>query len=118
MTRHDDVARLRHMLEFCQKCVRFTTGKNRSDLDQDEMLTMGTLYVVEFLGEASRTISEEFRERHTQIPWAEIIGTRNRLAHGYAEVNLDVIWAIVNKDIPPLIRQLEKAIEIESGNKL
>jgi uncharacterized protein with HEPN domain len=118
MTRQDDCIRLRHMLEFACKCVRFTEGKSRSDLDQDEILTLATLYAIEFLGEASRTISEELRERHSEVPWAEIIGTRNRLAHGYAEVSLDVIWTIVKKDIPPLIQRLEKVIEIETGNRL
>ena len=118
MTRHDDVVRLRHMLEFAQKCLRFNDGKSRGDLDSDEVLMLATLYTIEFLGEASRSISEEMRERHSDVPWAEIIGTRNRLAHGYADVNLDMIWTIVKKDIPPLIRQLENVIEIETGNKL
>ena len=66
----------------------FTNDRSREDLDRDEMLTLATLYAVEFLGEAARSISPELRERQSEIPWVEIIGTRNRLAHGYADVDL------------------------------
>jgi uncharacterized protein with HEPN domain len=114
MTRHDDVTSLRHMLEFARKSVKFTDGKSRIDLARDETLALATTYVIEYLGEASRRISEEFRERHPEIPWGEIIGTRNRLAHAYEDISLDIIWAIVKKDIPTLIIKLEKILDEEN----
>ncbi len=106
-----DITRLRHMLEYAQKAVQFTRGKRRKDLDDNEMLAMATIHSIEIIGEAIRTISEEFRESYPEIPWEAISGTRNRLAHGYVEVDLDVIWTIVNKDLPKLIKQLKRILK-------
>jgi len=48
--------------------------------------------------------------KHPDIPWIQIIGLRNRLIHGYDSVDMDILWNIVSKDLPPLIAVLEKAI--------
>jgi uncharacterized protein with HEPN domain len=105
----DDNIRLRHMLDYAQKAVQFTKGRSRADLDTDEMLALAVIHLIEIIGEASRSVPEEFREEHPEIPWEQISGTRNRLAHGYIDVDLDIIWAIVKKDLPGLIRRLKKA---------
>ena len=57
---------------------------------------------LEIVGEASRQLSAEFRRRHDQVPWDEIVGMRNRIAHEYFDIDLDVIWEIVTHDIPTL----------------
>lgn len=109
--RHDaDLVRLRHMLDFASKAVQFARGKTRADLDADDMLAMATIHSIEILGEAARTVSGEMRSRYPEVRWEAITGTRNRLAHGYIDVDLDVIWAIVSEDLPPLIRQLERML--------
>ncbi len=113
--RKDDVIRLRHMLDYARKAAQFTSGRNRADLDSDEMLSMETIHSIEIIGEAVRTISQETRDLHPEIPWDQISGTRNRLAHGYIDVDLDIIWSIVTKDLPPLIKNLEKALIEEGG---
>src|SRR4030042_958269 len=79
----DDLVRIRHMLDYAQQAVRFTKKCQRSDLDSNEMLALATIHLIEIIGEASRTISTELRERYPKIPWDTISGTRNRLAHGY-----------------------------------
>ncbi len=105
-----DITRIRHMLDFAQKAVQFNRGKTRSDLDRDEMLAIATIHLIEIIGEASRTVSDVFQEKYPEIPWQRITGTRNRLAHGYVDVDLDVIWTIVTKDLPPLIRLLKRIL--------
>jgi uncharacterized protein with HEPN domain len=105
--REDDIARLQHMLDFAQKAVVFNKGRSRADLDSDEMLAMATIHLIEVIGEASRTISEGLQEKHPEVPWLPIAGPRNRLAHGYIDVDLDIIWTIVKKDLPALIKQLK-----------
>lgn len=111
----EDVVRLRHMLDYAQKAVNFTRGKSRTDLDSDEMLAMATIHSIEIIGEAIGSISEELQTRHPEIPWNLISGTRNRLAHGYIDINLDIIWAIVIEDLPALIQSLERILEDEGG---
>lgn len=111
----DDIIRLRHILEYAQKAIEFNRGRNRVDLDNDEMLAMATIHAIEIIGEAVRTISEEFRERYVEIPWDLIVGTRNRLAHGYIDVDLDIIWTILTRDLIALIKELNRILEEEGG---
>jgi len=77
-------------------------------LGRDEKLTFALVRLLEIVGEAAKNISEETRQKHPQIPWREIAGTRNRLIHGYFDVDLDIIWQIMTYDLPSLISELEK----------
>ena len=108
-----DLARLRQMLDFAQKAVAFNKKRSRADLDSDEMLAMATVHLIELVGEASRTVSEGFQERYSAVPWRTVIGTRNRFVHGYVDVDLDIIWTIVQKDLPVLIRNIKKILNAE-----
>jgi len=103
------------MLDFSQKAVKFNKGQSRAELDSNEMLAMATIHLVEVIGEASRSVSDTLREKHPEIPWEAISGTRNRLAHGYIDVDLDIIWTIVTKDLPLLIRQLRRLLKEETA---
>lgn len=66
--------------------------------------------LVEIIGEAAARVSEDARARHPQIPWALIVGMRNRLIHGYNEVDRQVLWETVRTDLPALIAQLEQML--------
>ena len=59
------------------------------------------------IGEAAGKVSIGFRSEHPEIPWREITGMRHRLIHGYAEVRLDVVWAVVKNRLPKLLETLE-----------
>ena len=77
------------------------------------MLCLSLVRLLEIIGEASRGISEEIRLAHPEIAWKKMTGMRDRLIHGYFDVNLDVVWETVTQDIPPLIAQLEKSLASE-----
>ncbi len=113
MPRYDDPDRLRHMLGAARKAVAFCAGKARGDLDGDEMRVLALVRLVEIIGEAARSVSSQTRAKAATVPWREITGTRDRLVHGYAEVNLDILWEIVTRDLPPLIAEIERLL---SGN--
>jgi len=105
-----DITRLRHMLDYTRKALAFTKGKNRPDLDNDEVLALAVIHLIEIIGGAAGSISDEFQAQHPEIPWSLITGTRNRLAHGYIDVDLDIIWAIVQKNLPELAQKLHKIL--------
>ncbi|MDP2918862.1 MAG: DUF86 domain-containing protein [Dehalococcoidia bacterium] len=106
-----DTVRLHHMVEYAQKAIQFTRGESRNDLDSDEMLAFATIYLIEIIGEAARNLSSGLCSQHPEVPWELITGTGNRLAHGYNDVDLDVIWTIVKKDLPLLVRQLKRILK-------
>lgn len=111
MNKADDVVRMRHMLDAARKAVEFISGCERSDLDKDDKLSLSVVRLLEVLGEAAKAVSEETRKQYPVIPWRQITGTRDRLIHGYFDVDLDIVWQIVSVDLPSLVNQLEKALQ-------
>jgi len=104
------------MLDFCRQAIDFTRKCKRSDLNANTMLALAVTRLVELIGEAARKVSPGLCTKHPEIPWQQIIGTRDRLAHGYVEIDYDIIWRIVTGDLPPLIKKLEKLLkENDSG---
>jgi len=116
-TRKSDVIRLRHMFDACKKALQFTKEKSRNDLETDEQLTLALVRLMEILGEAATKVTLEVQNRHLLIPWKRIIGTRNRLIHGYDKVNLDILWQIITVDLPDLSNSLQIAILQEEQNE-
>jgi len=110
MTQHDVFMRIRHMLDHACEAVEMIKGRSRGDLDSDRMLNLALMRLIEVIGEAATRVPEEFREDHTEIPWRQTIGMRNRLIHGYDTIDLDILWSIIHNDLPPLIRNLQKII--------
>lgn len=110
MPETEDRVRLQHMLDAARKAVEFTENCNRIDLDNDEMLTLSIVRLLEILGEAAKNVSEQWRKRHSSIQWRQIAGTRDRLIHGYFDVDLNIVWKIVSDDLPRLVTQLEEAL--------
>ena len=69
-----------------------------------------TRHILDAVREAARGISQEFRDSHPDLPWKSMVGMRDRLIHGYYDVNVDVVWETITEDLPPLIAQLEKIV--------
>ena len=106
----DDEIRLKHLLDAAIEAVDFTKEHIRADLDNDRKLSLALVRLLEVIGEAARGITTEFRREHPELPWKSMIGMRDRLIHGYFNVNLDVVWETVKNDLPNLIVKLKKII--------
>jgi len=115
MPKKSDIIRLRHRLDASEKAVEFVRGKDRSSLDQDEKLALALVRLIEIIGEAGAKVSTEVQFQNAEIPWKEIVGTRNRLVHGYEDVDLDVVWQVATKDLPVLTGKLRTALVRETG---
>ncbi len=63
---------------------------------------------IEIIGEAVKRLTEDFKEKHSEIPWNNIKGTRNRLIHDYSGVNLDILWNIIKEDLPDLLLKISR----------
>lgn len=61
---------------------------------------------MQIIGEAANQLSAELIEAHPEIPWRQIVATRNRVVHGYFEVDLDILWAVAAVEIPKLATQI------------
>ena len=105
-----DEDRIRHMLEAAFKAYEFSRGRTRGDLDKDEQLTLSLVHLLEIIGEAAGKVSQDFRSQHSEIPWNRISGIRNRLVHGYFDIDMDIVWETVTARLPELIAQLKNLV--------
>ena len=106
MTQHDDRVRLVHMLESAVEAEEMALGQQREGLDSNRMLQLALTRLLEIVGEAATRVSRTAREKYPQVPWSQIVALRNRLIHGYAAVDLDILWDIIQHDLPPPIKAL------------
>lgn len=111
MLKHDDRTGLRHMLDHAQEAMTMIHDRSREELNQDRMLELALVRLIEIIGEAASRVSDDTRERFSAIPWPQITGMRNRLIHGYDQVDLQVLWDTITDDLPPLVQELEKALK-------
>ncbi|MCK5114587.1 MAG: DUF86 domain-containing protein [Phycisphaerae bacterium] len=103
----DDCIRLHHMLDAARDAVGFARDKKREGLDSDRQLVMAVVKCVEIIGEAASQVSAETRDTIPSLPWGDMINMRHRLVHAYYDINLNVVWATIQEDLPSLIKALE-----------
>ena len=97
------------MLDAAREAIGFAQGQSRDNLNRDRRLMLALLKSVEIIGNAAARVGPATR-RHPQIVWDDIDGMRNRLVHAYFEIDLDLVWANVRDDLPPLVTALERAL--------
>jgi len=102
-----DPATILDIILACRRLRRFVSDRSRDDLDADELLQYAVLHATALIGEAASRLSPEFRQAHSDIPWGDIIGARNRIIHGYDRIKLEIIWAIATEKVAQLIENLE-----------
>jgi len=107
----DVKARLLDILEAINNIERYVE-KGREEFENNELIQTWFFRQLEIIGEAVRALPDEILNFSPQIPWAGIIGMRNILAHGYFEIDKDVVWNTVQNDIPTLKYRVEEIIAI------
>ncbi len=108
--RDENRARLRHMLDAAESVLRFVAGRARPELDTDQMLLFAVVHAVQIRGEAASKVSPEARAAHADVPWAAIVGMRNRLVHAYFTIDPDVVWTAATQEIPALLPRLQALV--------
>ena len=110
---HKDRVRLLHMFEAARTVERYTSGKTIERFYEDEILRFALTTLFQNIGEAARKISEEFKAEHPEFEWVDIVGFRHRLVHGYDVIDYDIMWDIIQNDLPVLLGHLEALNLIE-----
>ena len=109
----NDLIRLRHMLDAAREAVELAAGKSRDNIENERMLNLSLVRLIEVVGEAANRVSPEGQAKYARIPWLQITGMRNRLIHGYANIDFDILYQTVIEDLPYLIAELEKTLASE-----
>ena len=107
MLKLEDRVRLQHMLDHACEAVGLLRERSRADLDSDRLRQLALTRLIEVVGEAATRVSGETQVRLPQIPWGQVVSMRNRLIHGYASVDLDILYQTVVQDLPVLVAELQ-----------
>lgn len=106
MSAHDDGLYLHHIDQAVTKITRRLHDVTRAMFDDNDLLQDGIIRQLEIIGEAAARLSNTFQKEHPDLDIRNMKGVRNVLIHGYANVDLDVVWDITQRDIPILQAQL------------
>jgi uncharacterized protein with HEPN domain len=82
----------------------------RESFEADEVVLLALLHLIQRLGEAASRLPADFRAGHEEFPWAEMIGMRNRIVHGYDDLDSDIVWRVATDDIEAVVAALERAL--------
>ncbi len=107
MSKRDAALLIEDMRAAMDKIARYTAGMERAAFLEDEKTVDAVVRNVEIIGEASKQVPEDFKVLHAAVPWAQMVGLRNRIVHDYAGIDLELIWEIVRHSLPALRSQLD-----------
>lgn len=105
-----DDAYLLDILESSRAALKYMHRKTWTEFSKDPLLQDAVVRRLEIIGEASGKVSSATQKKYAHLPWQAMKGTRNRVIHEYDSIELDIIWDIVQKDLPHLVTELEKII--------
>lgn len=113
--RRDPVLYLMDMQEFAEAALQFLENQSFDSFVADAKTRFAVFHALEMLAEASRRVPAEVVARHPEIPWRQIVGMRNVLAHDYLGLKLDRVYETVRVFLPELLAKLPAVIEDASG---
>lgn len=102
----DDRERLLDILEAIERIDKYAS-KGRAAFEDDELIQTWVLHHLQLIGEATRALSTEVKQGHSEAPWAQIAGMRNILVHQYFGIDTSAVWNVVEGDLPALKQQIE-----------
>ncbi|WP_371802354.1 DUF86 domain-containing protein [Candidatus Lokiarchaeum ossiferum] len=103
----DDLTRILHIYDACTEIIHFTKNITKTQFRNNRMLQLAIVHLFEIIGEAANSISVEIPQKYPSIPWKSLIGMRNRLIHGYFDIDLNIVWQTIQSDIPFLLKEIK-----------
>lgn len=110
----NDRVYLLHIRDALQRVANYTGG-GRAEFFGDARTQDAVVRNLEIVGEAAKSLSTEVRARAPNVPWKVIAGMRDKLIHEYFGVNLEIVWQVVERDVPLLRGEIERLLGPESG---
>lgn len=106
----DDAARVRDIVEACDRIVKATRGLDRESFAENDLAIRAVLYDFAVIGEAAKGVSPGLRAAHGEIPWSEMAGMRDVVIHQYFGVDADIVWRAATVSVPRVSARLRTII--------
>ncbi len=105
---------LRHILDECNYILSVSNGKTQEQVLNDPTFQRSIVRSIEIIGEASKKLNEEFRNKYPQIEWKRMAKSRDKMIHHYFGIDYEIVWEIITQKIPGLQEYVQKILEKES----
>jgi uncharacterized protein with HEPN domain len=93
-----------------RRILRYTHGISKVELETNDEKLSAILYQITIIGEATKRLSQEVRQQHSEIPWREMAGMRDVIVHEYDQLDFDVVWDVVEGRLPELLLSLDSLL--------
>lgn len=113
----DTSERLRDIRKAIDQITKYTI-QGREAFDQNELIQDGVIHRLEIIGEVVRTLPQDLKDQHPEIPWAKINRMRNILIHIYFGVDKDIVWQVVEKDLPALKACIDTLLDMQQDGSM
>lgn len=105
-----DDASIQDIYRAGQNVLKFAQGLTREELELDDVRTSGILFQIMIIGEATKRLSPDFRLQNPELPWVQMAGMRDILAHQYDKLDFDVMWDVIRLSIPEMLGKIDPLI--------
>ena len=105
---------IKDILDAIQKIEEFVAGMDFEEFKNDDKTVSAVVRKLEIIGEATKNIPDEIRQRYPDLPWKEMAKIRDKLIHGYFVVDHQIVWNVVKKELPFLKPKIEKILQEET----
>ncbi len=113
-----NIDRLYHIRECIENVMSFLRGKTFEEMTADKMCFHAVVYNIMIIGEAANLLTKDFRSKHDEVPWRDIVDMRNVLVHGYYIASPRFVWETYQNDLPSLMEAVIGYIdEIEKSSE-
>lgn len=108
MSKRNVILYLQDIKDSIQKIEAYTKELSLDNFINDEKTIDAVVRNIEIIGEAANNLPLELKNKYSDVPWAEIIGARNKMIHEYFGVDIEILWKTVQNDIPKLKKEIKK----------
>ena len=111
MSKRSDIELLRDILESIEKIRNYTAGATFEDFERNDLTADAVARNLTIIGEVAGRLSDELTKANAEIPWRDITGLRHKIVHDYFSLDYEIIWKLLDEDLPVLRRQIESILD-------